>query len=235
MKKIAYIGKIQMSDVDLSFLHELQTISDVTYFMEVTPRFMQGPAFNIDKIYPHSGVFKAIDAYPEFRKFAEFIDLNKFYVVNTYGKFWQLKAFWTNLVMLFFLIRNKFAVIHWVWPPNIYEFSCYFLRRRMVLTVHDPFPHSGLDTFIVKLRRKVAFRLIPHLIILNEAQRQAFLNYYKIAPERIIVSRLSSYTYLRTVKTEEHCLPKNKFALFFGKISQYKGLDYLLPAYVLLP
>ena len=60
--KIAYIGKIQLSDADLSYLNSAQKLSDITYIMEVTPRFMKGPAYNIDKIYPHSGVFKATEA-----------------------------------------------------------------------------------------------------------------------------------------------------------------------------
>ena len=73
MSKIAYLGKIQLSDVDLSYLHEAQKLSDVTLIMEVTPRFMRGPAFNIATMYPKSGVFKAVEAYPEFQKYADFI------------------------------------------------------------------------------------------------------------------------------------------------------------------
>ena len=38
--KVAYLGKIQLSDTDLPFLHEAQQMADVTYFIEVNPRFM---------------------------------------------------------------------------------------------------------------------------------------------------------------------------------------------------
>ena len=170
--KIAYLGKIQISDTDLPFLHEAQQMADITYLLEVNPRFLKGPAFDIPSIYPHTGIFKATEAYPEFSRLSGFIDTDKFYVVNTCGRLWQLKSFWTYFLLLLFLIRRHFNVIHLVWPPNIYEFIIYFLRRKMILTVHDPFPHSGLDTFIVRLRRKAAFALIPKLIILNEKQRQ---------------------------------------------------------------
>lgn len=232
--RIAYLGKIQLSDVDLSYLKEAQKLSDMTYIMEITPRFVKGPAYNISSVYPKSGVFKAVDIYPEFTKYADFIDIDKFYIVNTYGKLWQIKAFYTNLLLLIFLIRNKFSVIHVTWPLNIYEFILYFLRKKMLLTVHDPFPHTGLDTFIVRLRRKVAFWLIPKLIILNQAQREEFISYYKIDPSRLIDSRMSSYTYLQSIKpnTESPVLPDKPFILFSGKISPYKGVDYLLPAMI---
>jgi glycosyltransferase involved in cell wall biosynthesis len=228
--KIAYLGKIQLSDVDLSYLHEAQKLADITYVMEVCPRFLKGPAFNIDQIYQKSGIFKATDAYPEFQKYANFIDIDKFYVANTCGRLWQLKSFWTHFLLMLFLIRQQFNVIHLVWPPNIYEFIIYALRRKMILTVHDPFPHSGLDTFIVRLRRKVAFWLIPHFIILNKAQRKEFLNFYHLSGDRVFNSRLSCYTYLQTISMPNSSEINGRYILFAGKISPYKGLDYLLPA-----
>lgn len=228
--KIAYIGKIQLSDADLSYLNSAQKLSDITYIMEVTPRFMKGPAYNIGKIYPHSGVFKATEAYPEFEKYSPIIDVDKFYVVNTCGKFWQLKAFWTNFLLLLFLIRNKFDVIHLTWPANVYEFIIYMLKRKIILTVHDPFPHTGLDTRIVRLRRKVAFRCVPHFIILNKAQREKFLSFYHLPSSAVIDSRLSCYTYLNMVEQDMTTVPEQKYILFAGKISKYKGVEYLLEA-----
>lgn len=228
--KIAYIGKIQLSDADLSYLNSAQKLSDITYIMEVTPRFMKGPAYNIGKIYPHSGVFKATEAYPEFEKYSRIIDVDKFYVVNTCGKFWQLKSFWTNFLLLLFLIRNKFDVIHLTWPANVYEFIIYMLKRKIILTVHDPFPHTGLDTRIVRLRRKVAFRCVPHFIILNKAQREKFLSFYHLPSSAVIDSRLSCYTYLNMVEQDMTTVPEQKYILFAGKISKYKGVEYLLEA-----
>lgn len=228
--KIAYIGKIQLSDADLSYLNSAQKLSDITYIMEVTPRFMKGPAYNIGKIYPHSGVFKATEAYPEFEKYSRIIDVDKFYVVNTCGKFWQLKAFWTNFLLLLFLIRNKFDVIHLTWPANVYEFIIYMLKRKIILTVHDPFPHTGLDTRIVRLRRKVAFRCVPHFIILNKAQREKFLSFYHLPSSAVIDSRLSCYTYLNMLEQDMTTVPEQKYILFAGKISKYKGVEYLLEA-----
>ena len=228
--KIAYLGKIQLSDADLSYLNAAQKLSDITYIMEVTPRFMKGPAYNIGKIYPHSGVFKATEAYPEFEKYSRIIDVDKFYVVNTCGKFWQLKAFWTNFLLLLFLIRNKFDVIHLTWPANVYEFIIYMLKRKIILTVQDPFPHTGLDTRIVRLRRKVAFRCVPHFIILNKAQREKFLSFYHLPSSAVIDSRLSCYTYLNMVEQDMTTVPEQKYILFAGKISKYKGVEYLLEA-----
>lgn len=232
--KIAYLGKIQLSDNDLSYLNTAQKMSDITYIMEVNPRFMKGPAYNISKLYPHSGIFKAVDAYPEFERYSQLIDIDKFYVVNTSGKLWHIKAFWTNFLLLLFLIKNKFDVIHLTWPANVYEFIIYLLRRKMILTVHDPFPHSGLDTKIVRLRRNVAFRLIRNFIILNKAQYDEFISFYKLYSVRVIVSRLSCYNNFKMVKPDMSVIPTSKYILFAGNISQYKGVEYLLQAMLMV-
>lgn len=229
--KIAYLGKIQLSDVDLSYVHEAQKKADVHYFLEVNPRFMKGPAVTFDRLYPKSGVFKAAEAYPQLRRYAGYVDLDKCHVVNTTGRLWVLKAFWVNLLLLAFLVRGRFDVIHAVWPYNVYEFALYLLRRRTMLTVHDPFPHTELDTPIVKLRRMFAFRLIPELVLLNSVQRDAFIRRYGLPEGRVAVSRLGCYTCLRPLAERGNGGEAvGDYILFAGKISKYKGLRYLLPA-----
>lgn len=229
--KVAYLGKIQLSDTDLPFLHEAQQMADVTYFIEVNPRFMQGPAYNIQHLYNKSGLFKATDIYPEFSKLDGFIDLEKCYVLNTCGRMWLLKSFWTNFLLLLFLLRNQFKVVHLAWPPNIYELILYFLRKRMILTVHDPIPHTGFDKGIARLRRTLAFKLIPNFILFNKAQKQEFIELYHLDDQHVVETRMSCCTYLQTVEPEiKDIPPKGSYILFAGRISTYKGLDYLLPA-----
>ena len=229
--KIAYLGKIQLTDTDLPYLHKAQLKADITYIIEINPRFLQGPALNIQHIYPKSGLFKATDIYLEFDKLRGFINLDKCYVLNTCGKMWMLKSFWTHIILLFFLIRNKFSIIHLAWPPNVYEWVLYILCQRMILTVHDPLPHSSNNTRIVQIRRWLAFKLIPNFIILNKAQRQQFIDYYKIDSEHVIQGAMGCCTYLHIVQPDSnHVPPADSYILFAGKISAYKGLHYLLPA-----
>lgn len=227
--KIAYLGKIQLSDTDFSYLHEAQKLADITYYMEVSPRFMNGPAISFQKLYPHNGIYKAVDIYPEFEKYAQFIDLEKCYVVNTIGRLWFVKSVWLNILLLITLWKQRFQVVHIVWPLNLYELFLYFLHNRMILTVHDPFPHTGANSRIVNIRRKIAFHLIHNLILLNQNQKKDFIKYYKLHSKNIINSRLSIYQSLHVLDCSKS-VNSDKYILAFGRISPYKGFDYLLPA-----
>ena len=230
-KKIVYFGHIQLSDADFSYLHEAQKLVDMDYYMETTPIYMNGPALSINKLYPKSGIFKAKDVYEEFKKYEGFIDLDKCYVINTTGRFWVLKSFWFHFILLFRLLYDKINVLHIAWPLNVYQFILYFLRKRMVLTVHDPFPHSYSETFIFNLRRKVGFALTSNFVILNKNQKTDFIKYYHLEKKNVIESQLSNYTLFQMlVNDSKKCNENEEYILAFGRICRYKGFDYLLPA-----
>lgn len=229
--RIAYLGKTSLSDVDISYLAIAQKKANIDYFLEITPRYLKGAAICIDKIYPRSGIFKATDIYPQFLRFQNIIDLNHVFIVNTCGKkTWVIKSFWTNFLFLIYLIRNKYNAIHVTWPLNIYELSLYALRKKMVITVHDPTPHSGRNTTLVRIRRWFAFKFIHRFILLNKTQRDDFIKKYNLSKKEVINSSLGAYYYLKAIPQLELSDLPDKYFLFFGQIAPHKGIEYLLEA-----
>jgi glycosyltransferase involved in cell wall biosynthesis len=230
--KIAYISGPSFSDVDMSYLSYAQKEMDITYFVPIFKNGLRGAAFNLHEHFPKYGIFSAIDTYPELAKFKDIIDLSKFYVINSPAtRGWQLQNIWLHIKLAWAL--RKYDVIHLTNFPYYYEFFLYFLRKKIILTVHDPIPHStaACNTTQIKFNRKLGFRFLKHFIILNHKQKEECIKINKLHRKHIYESRLGSYDYLNIYKIEKNKKDiGNKYILFFGQIASNKGLDILLPA-----
>ena len=227
--KIAYFSGRCFSDVDLSFLMEAKHMAEIDYYVPVFKNYYKGAAFNIQKPSPKFGVFRATELYSELTPCSRLIDANRFFVVNSYAMhMWDPRNLWLYARLAWRL--RKYDVIHITDFPQYYEIPLYFLRKKIVLTVHDPIPHSASvsNKPLVLKARKWGFRLLNHFIILNSAQKEECITLNHWEKKHIYDSRLGRYDYLKM-----YLQPNNKmgnYFLFFGQITEHKGIDYLLEA-----
>lgn len=226
--KIAYISPIYFSDVDLSYIQELSKHADVYYFFPLGS-ILKGAAINIDKLLPYSDILPAT-AYPELDKFNHIIDLQKTFIINN-GNNSRIQ----HLILTFKLLRKindlHIDIIHLTEIPNWNYFPLYAQRKKIVLSVHDPFVHSCVKSKWYEFRRKCAFSLLENFIIFNKNQRADFIKHYHLEKKLVFDSQLSTYTYLHMYKK---LTTQKQQILFFGQITSHKGLEYLLPAMDLL-
>ncbi len=227
--KIAYYSPKYFSDVDLSLLQELSDLIDIDYFVPVSELSYKGAAFNLQKPSPKNGIFRATDIYPELKAYSCLIAQEHFWVVNSDAKrMWQISNLW--LYIKFAWRLRKYDVIHITDFPKYYEIPLYFLRKKIVLTIHDPLPHSTAqcNTPSILKARKWGFRLLRHFIILNKAQKKECIALNHLEDKHIYDSRLGRYDYLRMHAKDTD--PSKDYFLFFGQIASNKGIDCLLEA-----
>ena len=184
--------------------------------------------FNILQLKRKGGIYHSSE-FPELKSLSKDIDLNKTYILNMTGNHdWSLGNIWAMICLVFFLLKNNFKAIHLTWPPRYGEFFIYLFWKKLILTVHDPLPHSSEDTFVNKLHRFVCFKLIQHFILLNKSQIEPFQKNYHIKRDHIYISKLGTYDNLLEIKATKNNI--SKYILFFGTISSHKGVEYLCQA-----
>ena len=234
--KIAYISYLPLADVDFSYLHEAQKVMDITCYLFVNPHHIKRSVIHIGDILKTTGVYDS-DVFPELGVYEGFLDLKKIKVINIADKkHWE----WEALKLMNQLVsqwKHEYDLIHMTTLPHFYELPLFRIRERVVLSVHDPLPHSG-QSFKARLigdtARRTYFNVFKNFLIFNDAQKKEFINHYGLKNKNIIVSRLSSYTCLRPVAPSETTVENDNYILFAGRITKYKGLQYLLPAFVKL-
>ena len=226
--KVAYLSSTGFADIDFSVINAMKRKTDLHYFIIVSPTSLKATAINIEKQYPAFGIFKA-DIYPEIEKFSDFIDLRKTYVVNISNK--KIKNICIFIKLVLFLYKMNIDVVHVSSYNPILIFPLTFLHKKIVLTVHDPVPHSDVYHFRKDfIKRKMAFLFISKLIIFNENQKNEFIVKYKLQNKEVYVSKFGIYDYLHKYKIMPSKGVEDKgYILFFGRITEYKGLDFLFP------
>ena len=102
-------------------------------------------------------------------------------------------------------------------------------RPPMIVTVHDPEPHSGERHWRKQLARTLAYPRAQRFILYNAAMQEAFARRFHISNGAIHVARLGAYDVCREW-APSHASSQKPTVLFFGRLSPYKGLDVFYDA-----
>lgn len=223
--KIAYISTVYFSDVDLSFLSEMKNHADIDYYLSIGP-LTKGAAVNIDTINPKYGIIPATE-YQELNVFGNIIDLPKMFIINNphHSRTAAYKLWWKVYIHL---KKQHYDIIHITEFPHIHEFPIYLLRKRIVLSVHDPFVHSSEKSKKTLLERSIALKLLKRFIIFNRSQKEDFIETNKLKRAKVYDSSLSTYAYLRMYQPQPY--KGEPYVLFFGQITTHKGIEYFYEA-----
>lgn len=230
--KIIYYSSTFFADCDFPLIRELQRMGhDVRYYIPIASYNLKSTLLNLDKIYPHTGIYPAT-VYEGFNIYKNEIDLSKVYVVN---QKYKQKYHPLNLLLMLRLvihfILQRADIIHITNEPNLVTNLLYWVANKLVLTVHDPFLHSSSLDKQWEKRRKKAYKKIKRLVLLNKIQVEEFIQYYKVPKDHIFINRLGVYDTITHI-TPNNVNIKQPYILFFGGINKYKGLDCLMKAMV---
>lgn len=229
--KIIYYSSPSFADCDFPLVAELQRMGhDVRYYISIASYCKRSTLIDLKTLYPHTGIYSATEIYPEFNEFRDMLDLSHVYIVN---QKYKQKFHPMNLLlmarMVILFIKQKSDVIHVTRPPYLAQKLLYFVRKKLLLTVHDPFQHSGMADKRMEADRRKAFKAIPKLVLLNSRQMAAFAQHYNVPSDHIFINRLGMYSSIAHVEPLPFHYDK-PFILFFGQIVEYKGVEYLLEA-----
>lgn len=232
--KIVYLSSPSFADCDFPLIRQFQQQgNDVYSFLDLPCYSLKSTIINIKKQNPQFSILPA-ETYEEFNLFKGYLDLQKFFVINRPSK----KVFHPQNILIKFKLIDQIRkinpdVIVMTSQPDMFDCLIYIFRNKLVLTVHDPFPHTGENSRRRAFFRSLAFKTIPKFVLLNGKQKDKFQKYWRLVDKQISVNRIGVYecTNLFLQKNTNKLGGKySQNVLFFGRISPYKGIEYLLEA-----
>lgn len=189
--------------------------------------------FNIDKRLPKQSIIKASD-YIELRIYEDYMNMDNLFLIN-HGV--NRKQPWRDITRTFDVIRfiekGQYDIIHTDFVmTRSYQLLYKLYGKKMVFVQHDPFPHSGMEwSRKYKKQLRTAYKYVRKFVILNPIQYNEFCLKNKIDKERVLINSLGPLDCINLYKDDSIIERKNNI-LFFGRISCYKGIEYLCEAMV---
>jgi glycosyltransferase involved in cell wall biosynthesis len=237
--RIVYYSHPAFFEPTLCLVRELSRRVEVHLMLEISPAAWQTATFDLrDRRLP-SGIIPADDvlrdAFPsgvrEYWRSAASVHL----VVHQSARSLHPSSWRTSRKVLRFTEHVGAHVLH-VDDVDVSPRLALALplarRPPVVLTVHDPKPHSGERHWRKVLARRLAYPRADRFILYNAALRADFAATYRIPPAAIEVAHLGVYdVFPQWPSRVERNVPT---VLFFGRLSLYKGLDVFYEAATLI-
>ena len=228
--RILYYSSSSFVDADLPLLKAMADAgNEVIYLLQVAPFSKNSPLFSINQIKPESGIFPTED-YPQLSIIDKYVKRGNAFVLNdSVGKLKSIRNSFRLVKMLKSFVQQVSPdIVHIVETP----YELYFLAIRdykQVITVHDPFPHSGEKTRRKAIIRRVLFGKADGFILLNDRENLEFARHFKIPEEKIHNSKLGQYDCIKEFGKGKRRYPF-RYILLQGRISPYKGIEYAIQA-----
>lgn len=228
--KIAYISNSFFSDNDIPLLNELSRKGiDITYYLIMSDRNKSGAIINAKSLKKKPGIYPASE-YESLCTLSNLIDISIIRIVNmSVPHNYSPQTFLLSYRFKKELKKENFDLIHLSWPLDYPFYLLYFIKKPIILTVHDPIPHSNNVNLRENIKRLVAIKKSNRFILLNKCQSHDFISRYGLSPNKVSISKLSIYTHLQKTKQSQP-IYIGEYILFTGFISPYKGLKYIVEA-----
>jgi glycosyltransferase involved in cell wall biosynthesis len=224
-------------DTALPFVRAVSQLAETHLIVELAPEGWLAGAFDIPRMKLRSGVVAAQTVleghFPaEVQKYWR--DLASFnFVVHNCPRSLHPNSWLTSSKALRFVRSLNPTVVHLDDVSLRLAWALYELGDvPLVLTVHDPEPHSGERHWRMDLARWLTFARVQKFVLRNRAQIETFCQRYRVPSDRVESFPLGICEVFRewTGNDTQDLSGETPTILFFGRLSPYKGLDVLYDA-----
>jgi len=130
-----------------------------------------------------------------------------------------------------FLKTEKYDLVHFNVNTHLILFIIAFLPALpIVITIHDPLPHLGEESFLSAILDKVILKLSNATYILHSNYSLALFDNINSNKSKRFMIPFGNHEWLNEFKKEQ-IQEEDNLILFIGRISKYKGIDILLKSF----
>lgn len=232
--RVLYLTQPSLLDVSLSYIKAISPRVDLDVIMQITRNswrssiFEKHPVELLPELSPADPIMNEFP--PHLRE--SWKAVRSFKLASFPGSSGiNPGSIRTALSVLQFAADHEPDVIHLETTSGRLLWTLLFLRRiaPLVITVHDPHPHSGESPLRKRIIRFYTYRIGDRYILHNKIQIDQFCREYGVDPRKVAYTPLGEYSIYRAYLDLLSPVDPN-MVLFFGRLSPYKGIETLFQA-----
>lgn len=231
--RVLYYVHTYFLDSCLETLQSIKHDVDIDLLIEVSPDSGKSTVFELSDINKYNRIEKLqdiLDAGTWLRFKSYFEHISSVEVLFFKGKGMLSLDSVQGGIFLGRLIRSrKYDLVHFDTASGRALSSLFFPHHQaLALTIHDPVPHLGEESFMLDLVRFFYKRRAKSIFFYSHYSTGLYKKANKQIQQQLYQLRLQPYSFIAQFK--KHSVLDNRHILFFGQLSYYKGIDLLLEA-----
>jgi glycosyltransferase involved in cell wall biosynthesis len=233
--RVVYYARPSFFDPALSFIREMSKRVELHLILELSPESWNSALFDVPPMKLPSGIMPAdpvlANCFPEgvrqyWQRCASFNLVIHDCPRALHPATWQMSR-----KAVQFIRELKPDVLHLDDVSLRLVLSIQGLGKMpIVLTLHDPEPHSGENNWRTGLKNRLVFRRTGQFVLHNRALQEAFCARHRLGSDMVSSVPLGVFDIHREWSGAEPVKEEELTVLFFGRLSPYKGLEVLYEA-----
>ena len=232
--KILYYLHTYFMDSALEWLNDLKSYYDVHLVVELSPDSIKSTVVNIDPRMINKNFGDLFDVLDDRTKdvlapYLKGLTSTKyiFYPTKPMLSFKNLKM---AFKILFYIKRNKINTVHFdTTSGRFMPVLPLLFNLKRIATIHDPTPHTGEESYKKTIIKKVYSNMITSYLFYSRFSYRQFIHHNRQSHSSIFTAQLKPYSYIS--KLDITSKEDEKYILYFGRVSYYKGIDLLIDAF----
>jgi len=230
---VVYYTSTNFLDVILETIQSLKNAVSLHVVIEITPASKNSTIVNVDDLSGLGPIetgerVLGKEKWARFQPYFEGVASVQF-VVHQHKKAISFSSLRTAFTLGRYLKKFKVDVLHFdTVSTRAIGLVPFLLGKKVFISLHDPAPHSGEETWKDNIPNYVFFPMAKGFFFYSGFAKSQFREHYNRIKKPVYQVKLQPYTFISQFLGKEK--QPGRTILFFGRLSYYKGIDLLIEA-----
>ncbi len=230
---VVYYVNTYYLDAAIETIQAIKGQVELHVVIELSPESKTSNIIDIDQLgkFSHIETAEAVLGELKWREFGHYFNgvASVHFAIHRFKKSYSVTSLITAAKIWNYIKSLKPDLLHFdSISTRVLGLYPFLIKKKLFITIHDPVPHTGEESWKIKLIEYLFYPLAKGLFFYSDFAKQQFNQHYTDIGAKRYIIRFQPFSYIK--QFSKNLLKDSNAILFFGRILPYKGVDLLLRA-----